>query len=103
MKNFELARIFEEMAELLEILEVEWKPRAFRQAAQTLEGLSEDIAVIAKKGGVPELKKLPGIGERIAEKIVEYLETGKIREHEDLKKKIEESRSKKPFYLIDDE
>ena len=84
MKNKLIARLFEEMADLLEIKEVQWKPRAYRVAAQTLESMSEDISELARQD---KLMDLPGIGEHMADKIKEFLKTGKIKELEDLRKK----------------
>lgn len=88
MKNSEIAAIFYDMADLLDILGVEWKPLAFRKAARTIEALTEPIEDIAQKGGVKTLKELPGIGDAIANKIVEYIQTGKMNEFEELQKQI---------------
>jgi len=86
--NSEIARIFYEMADILEMQNVKWKPAAYRMAAQTLESLRKDVSEIYKSGGQDELEKLPGIGEGIAKKIVQYLTEGKVHEHERLKKTI---------------
>ncbi len=88
MKNQEIAKIFYDMADILELLSVEWKPRAYRRAAQSIELLSEDIEIIYKKGGLKKIEEIPGVGERIGEKIIEYLKTGKIKEYNKLKKKL---------------
>lgn len=85
MRNLEIAEILYEIADYLDMDQIEFKPRAYRRAAQTVESLSEDIAEIAKK---QKLEDLPGIGESIAEKINEYIKTGKIKYYEELKKKI---------------
>ncbi|HDN95680.1 MAG TPA: DNA polymerase/3'-5' exonuclease PolX [Thermoplasmatales archaeon] len=85
MKNQEIAKILYEIADLLEIEGVEFKPRAYRRAAQNIESLSVDIEELYKKG---QLDKIPGVGKSIAEKIKEYLETGKVRKLEELRKKI---------------
>lgn len=87
MKNRQLAEIFEEMADAYELLEVEWKPNAYRKAAQSIEALSEPIEDVAKEG-LKALKDLPGVGESIAEKILEFLKKGKVQEHQKLLKKI---------------
>jgi DNA polymerase (family 10) len=52
-----------------------------------IEELAESVADIYKKGGLGALKEIPGVGASIAEKIEEFLKTGKIAEHEALKKK----------------
>ncbi|MFW6045980.1 MAG: hypothetical protein ACOC8O_03905, partial [Natronomonas sp.] len=43
MKNQEIATMLREIADFLEIQEVEYKPRAYRTAARNIESLSEDI------------------------------------------------------------
>jgi DNA polymerase (family 10) len=88
MKNQEIANIFYEIATYFEMDDVAFKPQAYEKAALVLETLSEDVENIYKKEGIEELEKLPGIGKNIAEKIIEYLKTGKIREYLRLKKKI---------------
>lgn len=82
MRNEEIARIFFEMADILEMQGVQWKPRAYRKAARTIENLTEDISAIAEEG---RLDEIPGVGERLAAKIDEFLRTGKIAAHEKLK------------------
>lgn len=76
------------MADLLEIEAIPWKPRAYRFAAQNIESLSKDIKKIYEKKGEKGLDDIPGIGEGIATKIIEYLETGKIKEYNKLKRSI---------------
>jgi DNA polymerase (family 10) len=74
MRNFELAECFHEMADLLEIRqENAFRIRAYRRAAQQLEGLAED-AVDALGAG----KKIPGIGSDLTAKIREWAATGAI-------------------------
>ncbi|MFH1211146.1 MAG: DNA polymerase/3'-5' exonuclease PolX [archaeon] len=85
MKNLEIAKIFYEMADILEMQGVNWKPAAYRKAARSLESLSEELEDIYKAG---ELKDIPGVGEALAEKIEEYIKTGKIRRYEELKKTV---------------
>jgi len=88
MKNQEIARIFYAIADILEMKEVQWKPNAYRKAARALESLSEDVEKIYKQGGLKALEEIPGVGKSIAEKIVEYLKTGKIKKYEKLKKSV---------------
>ncbi|MEM4245004.1 MAG: DNA polymerase/3'-5' exonuclease PolX [Candidatus Nanoarchaeia archaeon] len=85
MKNQEIARIFYEIADILEMQGVNWKPVAYRKAARALESLSEDIEEIYKKG---KLEDIPGVGEGLAKKIKQYIETGRIEEYERLKKTL---------------
>lgn len=88
MKNLEIANIFYSMADILEIQGVEWKPRAYRKAAKAIESLAEDIEEIYKREGIRGLKEIPGVGEKLALKIEEFLQTGRIREYERLKKEL---------------
>ncbi|MFW6117578.1 MAG: DNA polymerase/3'-5' exonuclease PolX [Thermoproteota archaeon] len=85
MKNLEVARILSGLADLLEMKEVEYKPRAYRNAARTIKNLSEDIEKINEEG---KLKELPGVGESISRKIQEILETGSLKYYEDLKEEF---------------
>ncbi len=87
-KNELIAGIFYEMADILEIKQEKWKPQAYRIAAQTLEGLKKDVEEIYKKQGIKGLERIPGIGEGLARKIIQFIETGIINEHEKLKKSI---------------
>ncbi|MEF8855362.1 MAG: helix-hairpin-helix domain-containing protein [Haloarculaceae archaeon] len=82
MKNAEIADILYEIADFLEIQDVEYKPRAYRKAARNVESLSEDVESIHERG---ELEDVEGVGESIAEKIAEYLETGEMSYYEELK------------------
>jgi len=85
--NEKIASIFYEMADILELQNVRWKPQAYRVAAQTLES-SKDIQDIYLKEGKSGLMKLSGIGLGLANKIIQYIEEEKIDEHERLKKSI---------------
>jgi DNA polymerase (family 10) len=85
MKNRQIAQIFSEIAELLELKgENVFRIRAYRRAAQNLDGLSRDVATLSDA----ELIALPGIGRDLAGKVREYLTTGRIAKHEELKKSI---------------
>ncbi len=87
MKNQEIANIFYEIADFLEMEGIVFKPYAYEKAAITLETLGEDVEEIYKRGGFKALKEIPGVGESIAEKIEEYLKAGKIKYYEELKHK----------------
>ncbi len=76
MQNFELARLFYEMATLLEVRnESVFRVRAYQRAARMLESLTEDLATVTARGG---LQKLPGIGKDLAARIDEFLRTGRL-------------------------
>jgi DNA polymerase (family 10) len=86
MKNKELADLFDKMANILEFKgENPFKISAYRKASRVLGDLTQDIEEIAESG---ELKNVPGIGEGMAQKIVEYLKTGKISKYEVIKKGV---------------
>jgi len=51
LKNREIAELFYEIADILEYQQVEWKPRAYRKAAQMIENLGEDIENIYAREG----------------------------------------------------
>ena len=85
MKNQSIAQIFNEIAELLDLKgENVFRVRAYRRAAQNIDGLSKDVAALTRE----DLESIPGIGKDLAGKILEYLDTGKITQHEELKKQI---------------
>jgi DNA polymerase (family 10) len=86
MKNKELANLFERMADILEFKgENPFKISAYRKASRIIGDLTQDIEEITEQG---ELKNIPGIGEGMAQKIEEYLKTGKISKFEEVKKGV---------------
>ncbi len=86
MKNKELARIFSRMADALELKgEMGFRIVAYRKAARILDDLVEDVEVLNRAGKIVDL---PGIGEGIAKKIAEYLETGKMKKYEEVTRGI---------------
>ncbi len=86
--NQELAVVFYEIADILEMKKVQWKPQAYRKAARAIESLGEDVGEIYEKKGIKGLEDIPGVGKAIAEKIIEYIETGRVKHLEELKKTI---------------
>jgi len=85
MNNRKIAEIFGEIAELLEIKGVAFKPAAYRKAAKSLENLEKDVSLIYKENGIKAIRKIPGVGKSISEKIEEYLKKEKIKYFEELK------------------
>ncbi|MCK4827268.1 DNA polymerase/3'-5' exonuclease PolX, partial [bacterium] len=76
-------------ADLLDIKgEMFFKTRAYRIAAQTIEMLEEDIETVTKED---RLRSISGIGEALAKKIKEIVETGRLDYFERLKKEVPES------------
>ncbi len=84
--NQKLAQILNEIAELLEIKGVPYKPKAYRKAALSLNNLEQDIKEIYEQKGLKGVEKIPGVGKSIAQKIEEYLNKNKIKYFEELKK-----------------
>lgn len=88
ISNQEIAKILHEMAELLEMKEVEFKPRAYEKAALGVESLDREAKDIYKERGLKGLMEISGVGKGIAEHIESLLKTGKFGEYEKLKKEI---------------
>jgi len=86
MKNKEIARVFESIANILELKgESVFRVNAYQKAARVLGDLTRDVEQLAAKD---ELIKLPGFGKAMVEKVREYLETGKMQRYEELKGEI---------------
>ncbi len=85
--NQSIAEVLREIGEYLAMQNVPFKPRAYEKAALTIEGLEEEAADAYAAGGLKALKEMPGVGESIAEKIEEFIKTGKVKYFEGLKKK----------------
>ena len=62
-----------------------FRSTAYAKAAQSIDGLKEDVTTYLSQQTTEDI---PGIGESIAEKIGEYVKTGKIRKYEELKRKV---------------
>lgn len=84
-RNQEVAKILHEISTILELQGVPFKPRAYQRAALNIEALGEDVGAVAKAG---RLAEIPGVGEAIAEKIREYLETGRLEYLEKIRKEV---------------
>lgn len=86
MENLDIAKVFYEIADLLEIKgENPFRIRSYRNAALVIEGLPVHIKSIVERNE-EELEEIPGIGESLHEKIVEILKTGKCGYHQELLK-----------------
>jgi DNA polymerase (family X) len=84
MRNVEVATLFHEIADLLELREENvFRVRAYRRAAQQLENLGEDAGDALSAG-----RKIPGIGADLAAKIREYLDGGAIGYLEELRREL---------------
>jgi DNA polymerase (family 10) len=78
-RNNEVADLFEEFADLLEARDIEYKPRAYRDAAESIRELSVAIEGLAADGQ-DRVAEIDAVGDAISAKIVEYVETGEIAE-----------------------
>ena len=78
VNNEDVAAIFEEFADLLGVQGANpFRVRAYRNAARTVLGLSEELSTLVERG--EDLTELPGIGAELSAKIVEILKTGTAR------------------------
>ena len=86
MHNEEVARIFNAIAEMLEIKGGNpFRIRAYRRAAENIEGLADDVATLIERDTIEEIQ---GIGKDLAAKIREIVTTGTFQEYEKLKAEI---------------
>ncbi len=87
MDNAQVAAVFDEIADILELKGGEdFRVRSYRNAARTVRDLPESIEEVARDKR--KLLDLPGIGESIADKIVEILKTGTARRLEELRTQV---------------
>jgi len=86
MQNSDVSRIFRDIASILEIKgENVFRVRAYERAAQNIDRLSDSLEEYIKND---KLREIPGVGVDLADKIKEYVSTGKIKFYEKLKKSI---------------
>ncbi len=87
VQNAEIAAMFDQAAELLEIQgENQFRVRAYRRAARVIEGLPQGVASLLSAGR--DLSELPGIGRDLAGKIADIVRTGHFDLLDSLKKKL---------------
>jgi DNA polymerase/3'-5' exonuclease PolX len=86
MINHTIAKIFSDIANLLDLKGVAFKPTAYRKVAAALDVLDKDVAEIYKEKGIKGIKEIKGIGKSTAEKIEEYLKKQKIKYYDELQK-----------------
>jgi len=91
MTNAEVAAVFREIAGLLLKKKESWfKVRAYRRAAETIEGLPEPVAVLLAEH---RLRQVPGVGEAIEKKVAELVSTGRLEFLERLRAEAAERES----------
>ncbi|CAN5762375.1 DNA polymerase/3'-5' exonuclease PolX [soil metagenome] len=84
--NDELARIFFEIGDMLEIQgELPFKVGAYRRAAESIAHASVDVARTYREGSPP---RLPGVGKAIDEKLAELADTSRLRFYERLRQDV---------------
>src|SRR6056297_140264 len=86
-RNDEVARRLEAFADLLEARGVEYKPRAYRRAAENIRDHPGDIEGLAAEGA-DAVGEIEGVGDAISSKVVEYFETGDIAELHELREEL---------------
>jgi DNA polymerase (family 10) len=84
MKNGEVARVFQDIADLLELKgENAFKIRAYQKAARAIEHHPRELQIMIDEGD--DLQSIPGVGDAIAEKATELITTGELGYYENLK------------------
>jgi DNA polymerase (family 10) len=91
MENREIAAVFEEISNLMKIIQDDpkwtFKAAAYDRAKRAIEGLPERLEDIARDPN-RKLTDIPGIGEDLAKKILELIETGKSNYHQEQLAKV---------------
>ncbi len=89
MKNAEIAAVFDNIADLLELKgENKFKIRAYARAAETIRHLPEEMELMHEEG--KDFRDIAGIGDAIAAKSLELITTGRLRFYEDIKASLPE-------------
>ncbi len=91
MKNSDIARVFQDIADLLELKgENPFKIRAYQKVVRSIEHLPVEVEQLVRED---RLKEIPGAGEAITKKITELVTTGKLNYYEGLKAEFPEGIS----------
>jgi DNA polymerase (family 10) len=91
MDKYQVAAVLYEIADLLDLQGVAFKPVAYRRAARNIEALEDDFEKIVAEG---RLKDIPGVGDAMTKKIEELVTTGELRY-------LKQLRSEVPAGLVD--
>ncbi len=84
MKNTAIAKVFSDIADLLEMKgENAFKVRAYQKAVRAIEHYPKEIQAMLEEG--EDLRRIPGVGEAIAKKTTELVTTGRLNYYEKLK------------------
>ena len=87
-ENGAVATLLEEMADRLEARDVDYKPNVYRRAADSIRGHTVAIERLYEEGGEEAIAEIDDVGDAIAGKTAEYLETETIGELEDLREEL---------------
>jgi len=91
MKNSEIAKVFSDIADLLELKgENQFKIRAYQKAVLSIEHLPVEMEQLVNEN---RLREVPGVGEAIAKKITELVTTGHLGYYEKLRAEFPEGIS----------
>jgi len=91
MNNKEIAKVFQDIADLLELKEENpFKIRAYQKAARAIERLTVEVERLVDED---KLREIPGVGEAITKKITELVTTGRLGFYEKLKAEFPEGIS----------
>ena len=94
MTNRDIGKVLREISAYLELDGVGFKPRAYEKAADAVEATDEPVSRLFAEGGVKGVATVPGVGKSIAEKVSEFIETGKVDY-------LEEMKSRRPVDLME--
>ena len=87
-RNDEVATLLEEVADHLEARDVDYKPKVYRRAADSIRSHAVDVARLHEEDGEDALAEIDDVGDAIASKTAEYLETGAVEELEELREEM---------------
>ena len=86
MKNAEIAKVFTDIADLLEQKKDNiFKIRAYRKVAGSINELMVEVEQLVREN---RIKEIPGAGEAITKKITELVNTGRLEYYEKLKAEL---------------
>ena len=87
MKNEQIAAVFEQLSDLLEIQEANpFRIRAYRSAGRTIGSTAESFASLVEQND--DLTRFPGIGKDLAKQIVEVVTSGRHSQLDELREQI---------------
>ena len=87
MINKKISQMFNEIADLLELKGVDFKPRAYRKAARKIESMKKDISNYYEEDSI---KDIEGVGDAMEKKIKEIIETGSLEYLDELHEELPE-------------